>query len=80
MSTNNPKASGLLFTLTFIGLFFVSLIVVLAADIEVSSFFEDQVNSQINTQVQSKIGSVGASVSSGKSLNNSLFYEFGSQK
>jgi hypothetical protein len=77
MKSNNPNSSGILFTLAFIGLFFVSLIVILVADVEIGSFLEGQVNGAINSQVDSKIGSVAATAASGGNVNNSLFYEFG---
>ncbi|MDZ4666415.1 MAG: hypothetical protein SGJ00_00890 [bacterium] len=76
-SHSNPNSTGILFTLSFIGLFFVSLIVILVADIEIGSLFEDQVNSAINAQVHSKVSSAASSAKSTGSISNSLFYEFG---
>jgi hypothetical protein len=77
-TTTNTQASGILFTLSFIGLFFVTLIVVLAADIEIGSFFEDQVNGAINTEVQSRVSTAATSAKSTGNISNSLFYELGS--
>jgi hypothetical protein len=80
MKNSNPNASGVLFTLAFFGLFFVAMIVVLAGDFEISSMFEDKVNSAINTEVQSRISSVGTSAAKTGSINNSLFYELTGDK
>jgi hypothetical protein len=67
-------------TLTFIGLFFVSLIVVIVADIEVSSFFEDQVNGAINTEVEARASKVSGKVSKGGSVTNTILQELKSSE
>lgn len=76
-TSSNAKASGILFTLSFIGLFFVTLIVVLVADIEIGAFFEDQVNGAINSEVQSRVSNAATTAKSTGNISNSLFYELG---
>lgn len=77
----NPKANGILVTLTFIALFFVSLIVILVADIDAGAFFDDQVNVAINTEVQSRVTSAAANpaASTSSTAKNEMFYELGAQ-
>jgi len=77
MKSTNSNASGILFTLTFVGFVFVALIFLLVSDIEIGSMLEGKVNSMINQEVNSKVGSITNTVASGGSMNNSLFYEFG---
>ncbi len=73
----NPNASGILVTLTFIALFFVSLIVILVADVDPSAMFEEKVNSAINTQIQSKVSTISPAQAKSASARNNFFYELG---
>ena len=73
----NPNSSGILVTLTFITLFFVTLIVILVADVDAGSMFEDKVNSAINSSVQSKVSTMSPAQAKSASARNNFFYELG---
>ncbi len=76
-SSANPNAAGILVALSFITIFLVSLIVILVADVDPGSIFEQKVNSAINDKVQSKISTYNPSQLRSASARNNLFYELG---
>lgn len=80
MKTSNQSASGILFTLTIIGVILVVFIVVIVADVEIGSLLEDQVNGAINSEINAKVAGAGVQAKSGHSLNEILSSNLDSKK
>ena len=80
MKSSNPSASGVLFTLTIIGVLFVGFIVVIVADVEIGSLLEDQVNGAINAEIGAKVAGAGVQAKSGYSLNDILAFDLDGKK
>ncbi|MBC7384237.1 MAG: hypothetical protein H7296_14820 [Bacteroidia bacterium] len=77
-TTKNPQSKGILITLTFIALFFVSLIILLVADVDAGLFFEEQVTGAINSQIDARVSEISTAGNiASTTSSNELFYELG---
>jgi hypothetical protein len=79
---SNKNASGLIFTLAFLGFLFLAFFIVLFADIEVGAFLEGQLESTINSEIESHVASSGSSVGSAKAglINKAAMIEIKNAK
>ncbi|MCG9880778.1 MAG: hypothetical protein MH472_09295 [Bacteroidia bacterium] len=72
---SNKNASGLIFTLAFLGFLFLAFFIVLFADIEVGAFLEGQLESTINSEIESRVGSSGVQSAKASMINKAAIME-----